>query len=298
MRGKPYFDCTVSPMQRITPAHAGKTTGKAGNYPPPQDHPRACGENATLIAHRESRLGSPPRMRGKRVQTRHHGGGCGITPAHAGKTRKASLRHILPPDHPRACGENLSGHLRQGPEGGSPPRMRGKQKVQRPANRGSRITPAHAGKTLPDLLAAWSRPDHPRACGENKSVATDTLSVSGSPPRMRGKRGEQAGGVAYGRITPAHAGKTPRESRHLRPSADHPRACGENIYAVEIDDEATGSPPRMRGKRWPPSRGTARTRITPAHAGKTWALTPSVALAPDHPRACGENPVIGQSKNF
>ena len=49
VRGKRRWRETPLPGSRITPACAGKTTGKAGNHTPSQDHPRVCGENVTAI---------------------------------------------------------------------------------------------------------------------------------------------------------------------------------------------------------------------------------------------------------
>ena len=51
----------------------------------------------------------------------------------------------------------------------------------------------------------------------------------------------------------------------------------------------TGSPPRMRGKRWWMQECSCLWGITPADAGKTWDV-PEAARQPwDHPRGCGEN---------
>ena len=48
---------------------------------------------------------------------------------------------------------------------GSPPRMRVKPQVNALAKAAQRITPAHAGKTLKDLMVLSAFKDHPRACG-------------------------------------------------------------------------------------------------------------------------------------
>ena len=45
----------------------------------------------------------------------------------------------------------------------------------------------------------------------------------------------------------------------------------------------------MRGKRPRPVSTAESPRITPAHAGKTRWGFPPFQVAPDHPRACGEN---------
>ena len=113
--------------------------------------------------------------------------------------------------------------------------------------------------------------------------------ICGSPPRMRGKRRRYDSTGGKRRITPAHAGKTLRDAAATGAGADHPRACGENIIVFGCNDRPTGSPPRMRGKRFLASLSMSYLRITPAHAGKTSADTGCATRAADHPRACGEN---------
>ena len=71
------------------------------------------------------------------------------------------------------------------------------------------------------------------------------------------------------RITPAHAGKSKSADKSRRRKWDHPRACGEKTELSEELREAVGSPPRMRGKGVHPLCARLRSRITPAHAGKS-----------------------------
>ena len=91
---------------------------------------------------------------------------------------------------------------------GSPPRMRGKQRLARLHLGLGGITPAHAGKTPRRPFARQAAGDHPRACGENSVSAAVSRPEAGSPPRMRGKPGAIPWDCAVHRITPAHAGKT------------------------------------------------------------------------------------------
>ena len=167
-------------------------------------------------------------MRGKHVPDLFIRKLGGITPAHAGKTRRVLRRHPLRWDHPRACGENLNWIPSSCSILGSPPRMRGKQGVGGFRPRPAGITPAHAGKTNSQALSRSQHRDHPRACGENADSARASLSRSGSPPRMRGKLHHSSGRGFRRGITPAHAGKT--SALHLKFCfcRDHPRACGEN----------------------------------------------------------------------
>ena len=51
-------------------------------------HPRVCGENKTFLAMHGTRLGSSPRVRGKRGQSRYARPPRGLIPACAGKTRR------------------------------------------------------------------------------------------------------------------------------------------------------------------------------------------------------------------
>ena len=147
--------------------------------------------------------------------------------------------------------------------------MRGKQSAGIADASPIRITPAHAGKTRLFTLAARISEDHPRACGENFIVNSFRVCAVGSPPRMRGKRESNIGSPGRARITPAHAGKTITTKDRFGMVRDHPRACGENVKRLYTRFLYSGSPPRMRGKqaRWAAFR--RRSRITPAHAGKT-----------------------------
>ena len=71
-----------------------------------------------------------------------------------------------------------------------------------------RITPAGAGKTLGMLYLRYILKDHPRRCGENRSVCFMVDGDAGSPPQVRGKlRSRDARTLPFG-ITPAGAGKT------------------------------------------------------------------------------------------
>ena len=91
------------------------------------------------------------------------------------------------------------------------------------------------------------------------------------------------------RITPAGAGKTPRDGRKSHLHKDHPRRCGENLQAVQNLQPRKGSPPQVRGKLIVSCISAARRRITPAGAGKTCLRAVAPPRFWDHPRRCGEN---------
>ena len=132
-----------------------------------------------------------------------------------------------------------------------------------------RITPAGAGKTKAQYRKEDIVWDHPRRCGENIDGSSPLLSRLGSPPQVRGKPSLLENYQCFAWITPAGAGKTRHCCQCLYTTEDHPRGCGENIYDAFLLRVGRGSPPRMRGKRYPSPGRRFRPGITPADAGKT-----------------------------
>ena len=228
MRGKGRVRHAVHRFVGITPACAGKRKKCRKCRPGLGDHPRMCGEKKFTFDAGKLIPGSPPRMRGKANIGRSFLHVRGITPAYAGKRMETMTRRHAVGDHPRVCGEKISGTTLITTQQGSPPRMRGKAPSLRERLHWHRITPAYAGKSgiSPGFLLSYR--DHPRVCGEKESVNDGTAIRAGSPPRMRGKARSCQANTSVTRITPAYAGK----SRRVR----------------EPDTQTAGSPPRMRGK--------------------------------------------------
>ena len=172
---------------------------------------------------------------------------------------------------------------------GSPPRVRGKgaHKPVRLLDGG--ITPAYAGKRHMGHAALLVHRDHPRVCGEKDSSSASTVSVMGSPPRMRGKGYiGKAFSVCPG-ITPAYAGKRLPCCWVPARRQDHPRVCGEKKSGCVPGRGKVGSPPRMRGKARQISCNSNLFGITPAYAGKRHTHTHThTHHTQDHPRVCGE----------
>ena len=169
MRGKQGVRVNQCCVDRITPAHAGKTCFTENASAFVSDHLRACGENAASCVPFDGARGSPPRVRGKLSSyislLRVHR----ITPACAGKTSGRTSAAAGMSDHPRVCGENWKNKEILWSELGSPPRVRGKLINQKLRELESRITPACAGKTASRTACRRSRADHPRVCGENQT---------------------------------------------------------------------------------------------------------------------------------
>ena len=146
MRGKAIAAAEGRRPCGITPAYAGKRGCLHCAGQRTQDHPRVCGEKSMLCRSANSATGSPPRMRGKGQSAAGYSSRPGITPAYAGKRGRGCRGRGGNWDHPRVCGEKCQVWHGQGRDGGSPPRMRGKDPPLRYASTAARITPAYAGK--------------------------------------------------------------------------------------------------------------------------------------------------------
>ena len=135
---------------------------------------------------------------------------------------------------------------------------------------------------------------HPRVCGENNDEQRRATRKTGSPPRVRGKPAAPAPCRRSSGLTPACAGKTLLYRLTGSRAGAHPRVCGENSACDGQHTPASGSPPRVRGKRRLRGRRARRRGLTPACAGKT---RPGGCPAPGtraHPRVCGENAERGK----
>ena len=167
-------------------------------------------------------------MRGKAWDDEINQDSTWITPAHAGKRPVRCLSARSAEDHPRACGEKLSGFFGSIRLLGSPPRMRGEAPASDDAADSSGITPAHAGRS--------------------KAVVCILYGMH--------------------RITPAHAGRSVPMNSFTRFAQDHPRACGEKRNGQNSTRRPQGSPPRMRGEATVTPSSFCTSGITPAHAGR------------------------------
>ena len=173
---------------RIIPARAGQTPRYVSRAASTTDHPRACGANLAEAAALAAAAGSSPRVRGKPRQGRRMDNRRRIIPARAGQTRVVSRLTCVSPDHPRACGANLSRQPPAPSVAGSSPRVRGKPVQPVDDVGGHRIIPARAGQTPPVRSGCRWVADHPRACGANCYLLPVAIDVIGSSPRVRGKR--------------------------------------------------------------------------------------------------------------
>ena len=139
------------------------------------------------LSSRTTKVGSPPRMRGKHFCGAAYRQSPRITPADAGKTRRRWESAGTRRDHPRRCGENRSRVVRHSCIKGSPPQVRGKHNYPQKQKQPDRITPAGAGKTTMSYDTPPGEGDHPRRCGENGIQSYKLKDWKGSPPQVRGK---------------------------------------------------------------------------------------------------------------
>ena len=186
-----------------------------------------CGEKTPCFSTWQTRLGSPPRVRGKVVFKVARVQSPGITPACAGKRRRAFLHGRPGWDHPRVCGEKSFSKSPASSRRGSPPRVRGKGGIGIYSTFTHGITPACAGKSCSGCCSCSCAGDHPRVCGEKSKEVAEYASKAGSPPRVRGKVEPFKGSMYQSRITPACAGKRTSPAGRRTVSWDHPRVCGE-----------------------------------------------------------------------
>ena len=93
---------------------------------------------------------------------------------------------------------------------GTSPRVRGKlERLGRPAPR-LRYIPACAGEAEGAGAAKLPRWVHPRVCGGSASMRPSPATTTGTSPRVRGKRGDDADDPGPDGYIPACAGEASR----------------------------------------------------------------------------------------
>ncbi len=152
--------------QEIIPARAGSSRRRCRCPRRPWDHPRACGEQFTILSLFAFAAGSSPRVRGTGIFIYFVYIYFGIIPARAGSSVPRSGPCRPGGDHPRVRGEQPLVLTMPSLFEGSSPRMRGAAVHRRTANLVPGIIPAHAGSSCRHLESRGTGRDHPRACGE------------------------------------------------------------------------------------------------------------------------------------
>ena len=254
-----------------------------------------CGEhqNASRLSH--GPLGSSPHVRGALRPSATIGLGCGIIPACAGSTLFCHRFFGRFRDHPRMCGEHLPESAICGHSRGSSPHVRGAQNLLPIMQDLDGIIPACAGSTTGVAASAKVTRDHPRMCGEHGRLATMPCRSPGSSPHVRGARQACDDALQESGIIPACAGSTSWETLRRSSIRDHPRMCGEHSVKHNAKGNDQGSSPHVRGARRRQQDHPGSQGIIPACAGST-SRPPDLHTVPrDHPRMCGEHPLVTSS---
>ena len=164
-------DAQIIPvLAGIIPACAGSTQGPTTTVSATRDHPRMCGEHASVVVIPKAVVGSSPHVRGALPSITHFLRSFGIIPACAGSTL---LNHDIDRDlgdHPRMCGEHYKYVVLKKDGKGSSPHVRGALSFGHTERNGSGIIPACAGSTCPPAWRTHCIRDHPRMCGEHVAL--------------------------------------------------------------------------------------------------------------------------------
>ena len=88
-------------------------------------------------------------------------------------------------------------------------------------------------------------------CGADTTWSWSMVSFTGSPPRVRSRRDDDAGGGLVDGITSACAEQTRPGTWPGRTRSDHLRVCGADLALMSSKATTVGSPPRVRSRPWP-----------------------------------------------
>ena len=187
------------------------------------------------------------------------------------------------------CGEHWSQCRVCAPVEGSSPHVRGALVSSFIKTIQCGIIPACAGSTLG--MGNWCRFrwDHPRMCGEHKSMAFCVGTLRGSSPHVRGALVWSCPYCGHSGIIPACAGSTRYSTTGKQGRRDHPRMCGEHGGVNNYNNPTLGSSPHVRGAHAMTGEKTQVYGIIPACAGSTRPNLDCPRLWGDHPRMYGEH---------
>ena len=250
-RGKPAGTSSITRMEGLIPAHAGKTHEGRTRRDDLEAHPRSRGENTPAALSRVKVNGSSPLTRGKLDVLSADHPERRLIPAHAGKTDRPDPWASQRAAHPRSRGENCAWRSAISDIRGSSPLTRGKLDSNVEDELRDRLIPAHAGKTMLSSGPCSRVPAHPRSRGENIILDSFEGLEHGSSPLTRGKHRLGFTNSATRRLIPAHAGKTHLEQRVPCIGGAHPRSRGENGRSARASRVTPGSSPLTRGKLAP-----------------------------------------------
>lgn len=129
----------------------------------------------------------------------------------------------------------------------------------------------------------------PACAGTTLDELRYRIALTGTPPRVRGRRYPAGRPGLCDRNTPACAGTTQRSWRTSPRGREHPRVRGDDWFLRNQGGAHPGTPPRARGRlRLRDSPGDT-ARNTPACAGTTRSWRPWPGASGEHPRVRGDD---------
>ncbi len=237
---------------RFIPAWAGNAHTPDAPPKSASVHPRVGGERRSVRA----RVGCAPRF----------------IPAWAGNAPASGASSRAPSVHPRVGGERAREVVR--------------------GHRDMRFIPAWAGNAPASGASSRAPSVHPRVGGERVVKKTRGGPHSGSSPRGRGTRGDEACAWRGVRFIPAWAGNATTPGPRPPSATVHPRVGGERTTPSTTAAALTGSSPRGRGTRCGEVQGAAVRRFIPAWAGNAQTTRRGRRGSPVHPRVGGERTAV------
>ena len=151
--------------RRITSACAEQTRWRSVSDTRRKDHLRVCGADGHLFNRRQLKGGSPPRVRSRPLFQEPQLVVDGITSACAEQTCRSPWAWDCSRDHLRVCGADSFMGACPFRRGGSPPRVRSRQRDRLAGDRWTGITSACAEQTTPGSAKVSVTWDHLRVCG-------------------------------------------------------------------------------------------------------------------------------------
>ncbi len=106
------------------------------------------------------------------------------------------------------CGDNEVAYQGQEQAFGTPPRVWGQLRLQRPPQRRKRNTPTCVGTTHSGASCIKNAPEHPHVCGDNVRAAGGQFDNYGTPPRVWGQLNPRIQAGFIPRNTPTCVGTT------------------------------------------------------------------------------------------
>ena len=165
-----------------------------------------------------------------------------------GRTFYAYFKFSFVSDHPHACGENLASGSASDSYDGPSPRVWGERTTGKSRFSLQRTIPTRVGRTQSKGRPHKGRPDHPHACGENKTMSDGLALTSGPSPRVWGERCRTRRPLVGFRTIPTRVGRTTSRQPIQHRDADHPHACGENRVPTCVVADSRGPSPRVWGE--------------------------------------------------